>query len=123
MSSLLKLEHQQKDFLKSILNLHRLVLRFLSYSFGVQMTNTFIHSQSSLVNHTRFQTKRAKSIPVFTPKQCKNDILWGGTYLYLSYQIPLKLFIEAMDKFVNEDYQGQESYLNGYAMQTQSFHK
>ena len=87
------------------------------------MTNTFIHSQSSLINHTWFQTKRAKPIPVFTPKQCKNDILWGGTYLYLSYQIPLKLFIEAMDKFVNEDYQGQESYLNGYTMQTQSFHK
>ena len=41
----------------------------------------------------------------------------------LSYQIPVKLFIEAMDKFVNEDYQGQESYLNGYTVQTQSFHK
>ena len=41
----------------------------------------------------------------------------------LSYQIPLKLFIEAMDKYVSEDYQGQESYLNGYTMQTQSFHK
>ena len=110
MSSLLRLGHQQKDFLKSVLNFHHLVLLFLSYSFGVQMTNTFIHSQSSLVNHTQFQTKRAKSIPVFTPKQCENDILWGGTYLYLSYQIPLKLFIEAMDKYVNyEDYQGQES--------------
>ena len=87
------------------------------------MTNTLIHSQSSLVNHTLFQTKTAKSIRIFRPKQCNNDILRGSTYLYLSYQIPIKLFIEAMDKFVNEDYQGQESYLNGYTMQTQSFHK
>ena len=83
MSSLLRLGHQQKDFLKSVLNFHHLVLLFLSYSFGVQMTNTFIHSQSSLVNHTQFQTKRAKSIPVFTPKQCENGILQGAhTYIY-----------------------------------------
>ena len=87
MSSLVRLEHQQKDFLKSILNLHHLVLLFLSYSFGGQMTNTFIHSLSFLVNHTRFQTKRAKFIPVFRPNQCKNDILRGGTYLYGFYPI------------------------------------
>ena len=29
---------------------------FLSYSFEVEKTNTFIHSRGSLENHTRFQT-------------------------------------------------------------------
>ena len=85
MSSLLRLEHQQRDFLKSILNLHHLLLPFVSYLFGVQVRNTFIHSQSSLINHTRFQTKRAKSIPVFRPKQCKNDILhFGAAHTYMA---------------------------------------
>ena len=57
---------------------------FLSYSFGIERTNTFIHSRSSHENHTRFQTKIqwAKSIPVFRPKQRKNSTFWGGTFLY-----------------------------------------
>ena len=33
---------------------------FLSYSFGIETINTFIHSRSSLENHTRFQTKMGK---------------------------------------------------------------
>ena len=48
--------------------------------FGIERINTFIHSRSSLKNHTRFQTK--KSIPVFWSKRRKNHTLWGGTYLY-----------------------------------------
>ena len=31
-----------------------------SYSFGITTINSFIHSRSSLVNHTRFQTKIGK---------------------------------------------------------------
>ena len=45
MLSLLRLEHQQTDFLKSTLNLHIT----LSFLFGIEMTNTFMHS---LKNHT-----------------------------------------------------------------------
>ena len=30
------------------------------YSFGIETINTFIHSRSSLENHTRFQTKTAQ---------------------------------------------------------------
>ena len=41
---------------------------FLSYSFGIEMINTFIHSHSSLENHTRFQTKMGK---VYTRFQTK----------------------------------------------------
>ena len=44
MSSLPRLERQQKDF-------------FLFYSFIIETTKTFIQYCSSLVNHTRFQTK------------------------------------------------------------------
>ena len=33
---------------------------FLSYSFEIEMINTFIHFRSSLENHTRFQTKTAQ---------------------------------------------------------------
>ena len=55
---------------------------FLSYSFGIKRIHTFIHSSGSLDNHTRFQTKMAKCIPVFRPKRRKNPTRWGGTYLY-----------------------------------------
>ena len=43
--------------------------------------NTFIHSRSSLENHTRFQTKMGK----FRPKKLQNPTLWGGTYTYMDY--------------------------------------
>ena len=33
---------------------------FLSYSFGIELINTFIHSSSSLENHIRFQTIMGK---------------------------------------------------------------
>ena len=40
------------------------IFHFLSYSFGIETINTFIHSRSSLENHTRFQTEKA-------PKPCR----------------------------------------------------
>ena len=69
MSSLLRLERQQKDF-------------FLSYSlivFIIETTNTFTqYNRSSLVNHTRFQTKVYTRLHIkTTPKYA----LWGGIYL------------------------------------------
>ena len=39
------------------------IFLFLSYSFGIETTNTsnaFLHSGNSLENHTRFQTKMSK---------------------------------------------------------------
>ena len=48
---------KKKDFLKSIHHFRICMLQFLSYSFGTKTTNTLIHNRSSLVNHTRFQTK------------------------------------------------------------------
>ena len=36
------------------------ILLFLSYSFGIETISTFVHSRSSLKNHTRFQTSLRK---------------------------------------------------------------
>ena len=41
---------------------------FLSYSFGIEAIKTFIHSRSSLENHTRFQITMSK---VYTRFQTK----------------------------------------------------
>ena len=46
MPSLLRLEQQQKN-----------------HSFGIETINTFIHSRSSLENHTRFQTVKMAQKP------------------------------------------------------------
>ena len=35
----------------------------LSYSFGTETINTFVHSRGSLENHTGFQTKTAQTLP------------------------------------------------------------
>ena len=54
MSSLVRLKLQQKK------SHFEFMLHFLSYSFGIETTNTLIHNRSSFVNHTRFQTKTAQ---------------------------------------------------------------
>ena len=76
MSSLLRLEQQQKIFLK----IHFL---FLSYSFGIETINTFTHSHSSLENHTRFQTKMGK---IYTSFQTNTDLKtfpFGAAHTYM----------------------------------------
>ena len=77
MLSLLKLEPKQKNS-SNPFRIRTFLL--LSYSFRIETINTFIHSHSSLENHTRFQTKMDK---VYTRFQTKTDpTRWGGTYLY-----------------------------------------
>ena len=48
------------------------IFAFLSYSFGIDTINTFIHSRSSLKN--------------FRPRRCKNCTWWGSRYLYSLYK-------------------------------------
>ena len=43
-----------------IAEIRTLAKGFLSYSFVIETTNTSIHYRSSLVNHTRFQSKMGK---------------------------------------------------------------
>ena len=58
---------QTKKFYKSTQNSH---ISLSSYSFGIEMINTFIHSRSrSLENHTRFQTNMGKSYTPFHTKK------------------------------------------------------
>ena len=84
MSSLLRLESKQK--ISS--NAFRICMFLFSrsYSFGIEKTSMFIHSRSSPENHTRFQTKMGKSIPVFRPKRPKIHTLCGGTNLHGLYK-------------------------------------
>ena len=82
MSSLLRLERKQKDFLKSIFEFA--LSLFLSYSFGVEKPNMFIHSRSSLENYTRFQTKMGTASTRFRTETAQGPNLLGRacTYLY-----------------------------------------
>ena len=56
---------------------------FLSYSFGIETVNTFIHSRSSLENHTRFQTKMGKVYTRFQTKTAQNPHPMGRHILGL----------------------------------------
>ena len=62
------------------------VFCFRSYSFGIELINTFIRSRGFLENHTRFQTKMGKVYTRFQTKRPKNPTLWGGTHLYGLYK-------------------------------------
>ena len=63
------------------------IFLFLSYSFGIETIKMFIHSRSSLENHTRFQTKIAKVYTRFQTKMAQKPypMEGGGTYLYNLY--------------------------------------
>ena len=83
MLSLLRLERKQKNSS----NPFRIrIFLFLSYSFGIETIKTFIHSRSSLENHTQFQSKMGKIYTLFVPKRRKYPTRWGGTYLYSLYK-------------------------------------
>ena len=50
----------------------------LSYSFWIETVNTFIHSRSSLENHTRFETKMGKAPDTrFQTKTAQKPYLMG----------------------------------------------
>ena len=61
------------------------VFLLLSHSFGIEKISTFVHSRSSLENHTWFQTKMNKVYTSFQIKRRKNPTLWCGTYIYMAY--------------------------------------
>ena len=50
---------------------------FLSYSFGIERINTFIHSRSSLENHTRFRTKMGQASTLFQTKTAQKPYPLG----------------------------------------------
>ena len=86
MWSLLRLEQQQKRLLK--IHFEFAYFSFFLTHFGIETINKFVHSHTSLENHTRFQTKMSKVYTPLRPKRCtgsENTTVWGGTYTYMAY--------------------------------------
>ena len=61
------------------------IFLFLSHSFGIETTNTFIRSEIPSKTIPDSRPKWEKCIPVYRPKGRKNPTRWGGTYLYGLY--------------------------------------
>ena len=85
MLSLLRLERKQKN---SSNPFGICIFLFLSYSFGIETINTFVHSRSSLKNHTDSRPKWTKCIPVFRPNRRINPTRWGGACLTYITEYP-----------------------------------
>ena len=84
MLSLLRLERKQKNYSHPF---RIRIFLFVSYSFGTETVNTFIHSVVPATQITPdSRPKWAKCIPVFRPKRRKNPTRWGGTCLYSLYK-------------------------------------
>ena len=85
--------------LKFISNSHVILL---SCSFGIKMTNTFVHSRSSLENHSWFQTKMCKVYTLFqtAPRQYIPIWLLKGSTIPLDFfqlqNITRKLWLPAL---------------------------
>ena len=85
MLSLLRLERKQKN---SSNPFGICIFLFLSYSFGIETINTFIHSVVPSKTIPDSRPKWAKCVPVFRPKRRKNPTRWGGTYLCSKRECP-----------------------------------
>ena len=82
MFSLLRFERKQKYFS----NPFRIrIFLFLSYSFGIETINTFIHSvvSSKAIPHSR--PKWAKYTPVFRPQNGAKTLPDGVAHTYMAY--------------------------------------
>ena len=79
MLSVIRLQRKQKNSP----NPFRIrIFLFLSYSFGIETINTFIHSRSSLENHTRFQTK---SVYPFSVQNGAKTLPDGAAHTCIAY--------------------------------------
>ena len=62
------------------------IFLFLSYSFGTETINTFVHSRSALENHTRSQTKMSKLYTRFQTKRAQRS--FGAAHKYIGEYPP-----------------------------------
>ena len=53
------------------------ILHFLSYSVGIETTNTLIRNRSSFINHTRFHTEMSKVYTRFQTKTAQRPYPLG----------------------------------------------
>ena len=58
---------------------------FLYYSFGVEKTNTFIHSRGSLENHAGFKTIMGQNLYPFSDQNGSKTIPFGAAHTYIAY--------------------------------------
>ena len=77
MSSLLRLERKQKN---SANPLKICTFLFLSYSFGIETINTFIHSRRALENQTWFQINMGKSYTRLKTKKPQKPYADGAAH-------------------------------------------
>ena len=82
MLSLLRLECKQTN---SSNPFRVCIFLFLSYSFGIETINMFIHSRSSFENHTRFQTKMGKVYNPFSDQNSAKTLPDGAAHTYIAY--------------------------------------
>ena len=75
MPSILRLERKQKN----------LQMHFQSAYFYFLTINTFIHSRSSLKNHTRFQIKNGQSVYLFSDQKGPQTIPFGEAHTDIAY--------------------------------------
>ena len=81
MLSLLRLERKQKNYS----NPFRIrIFLFLSYSFGIEAINTFIHSVVPYKTKPDSRLKWAKCLPVFRPNSAKT-LPDGAAHSYMAY--------------------------------------
>ena len=63
------------------------VFLLLSHSFGIEKISTFVHSRSSLENHTWFQTKKEQSLYQFSDQTAQKPYpLVRHIYIYGIYK-------------------------------------
>ena len=84
MSSLLRLEQQQeKNIFQNPFRIR--IFLSISYSFGVETINTFVHFRSSLKINARFQTKISQVYTRFQTRTARKPYLLGRHISYMAY--------------------------------------
>ena len=58
---------------------------YFTLFIGIEMITTFIHSRSSLENHTQFQTKMGKVYTRFQTKTAKKTLPDGEAHTHIAY--------------------------------------
>ena len=82
MLSLLRLERRQKN---SSNPLRICIYLFLSYSFGIETINTFIHSRSSIGKPYPIPDQNRPNVYPFSDQNGAETIPDGAAYTYIAY--------------------------------------
>ena len=69
------------------------IFLLLSYSFGIETINMFIHSHSTLENHTRFQTNMGKVYTCFQTKTRPGGA--AHTYIACIREYPPRIYMDS----------------------------